>query len=242
MSNYRNSLSREKIQRFISEKRKFDINISTTIGRAWKDATSDVGNTFLIGLVFIFLGFLAPWLLAGLFIGKYEERVEGKRFEINSLFKGFDHGGPIFMYLILNILFTIGFLIIGLIPIGILVAMAEYSGIFALLAFLAYLVLILALIIGSLLTFFSLQFIVFARMEPMEAMKASAGIIRNNLLTVFLFGFVSGIVAELGIFLCCIGFFFTLPVAYFAYYYAFQDVFQIEGDDDNTDEIIDHLV
>jgi uncharacterized membrane protein len=75
----------------------------------------------------------------------------------------------------------------------------------------------------------------------MDAIKSSAKIIRNNLLTVFILTFVAGLVAQLGIIACFVGIYFTLPIAYYAYYYGFNEIFQLEADN-AEDDIIEHLV
>lgn len=243
MLDYKKALSQDTIQAFINEKRTFDINIGQIINKAWEDATANIGNTLVIGLIMGSLSILGPWLMAGLYIGKYDERVNNKPFEIGSLFRGFDHGMPIFMYLLLTIGLMFAAMIIPVMFIGVFAALAEQSAIFGILAGVFYLLLIVAIILLSTSLFFSLPFIIFGGMEAMDAMKASAKIIRNNLLTVFLFTFVAGLVAQLGVLACFVGIYFTLPVAYFAYYYAFADVFKIESTDkDATDQIIEHLL
>lgn len=241
MSDYKTALSKAKIQSFIDEKRKFSINIGEVIGKAWEDATKDIGNTLVTGLIIGSLGFLAPWLLAGLYIGKYEERTQNKPFEIGTLFRGFDHGMPIFIYVLIYSAIVFAVLIVPMILIGILGALAGESAIFALFMFIVYIVMIAALVIVQLLFFFAVPFIVFAGLEPMDAIKSSAKIVRNNLLTVFILTFVAGLVAQLGIIACFVGIYFTLPVAYYAYYYGFNEIFQIEADNAD-DDIIEHLV
>lgn len=52
MSDYRNAISRNTIERYISEGRSFDMNISSALSKAWEYATNNVGTTLLIGLVF----------------------------------------------------------------------------------------------------------------------------------------------------------------------------------------------
>lgn len=239
MSDYKNALSREKIQSFIDEKRTFNLDIGGNIGKAWEYATNNIGTTLVIGLVLGLLGIIGPWLMAGLYIGKYEERVNGKPLEVGSLFRGFDHGGPIFMQLLLTIALMFALFIPMMLVGGITAAIGD-SAIMGLLFMLVYFATIVAIVIFSILLFFTMPFIVFAGMDAMEAMKASANIIKNNKLTVFLFTLVAGLVGQLGAIACFVGIFFTIPIVYMAYYHAFAETFGIEKD--STDDIIDHLV
>jgi hypothetical protein len=241
MSDYKTALSKAKIQSFIDEKRKFNINIGEVIGKAWADATKDIGNTLVTGLIIGSLGFLAPWLLAGLYIGKYEERTQNKPFEIGTLFRGFDHGMPIFICHLIHMAVTFAVLIIPMILIFVLAMLAEQAAIFGLLILVVYIAMFAAIIVVQLLFFFAVPFVVFAGMEPMEAIKSSSKIIKNNLLTVFILTFAAGMVAQLGLFACIVGIYFTLPIAYYAYYYGINDVFQLEADNAD-DDIIEHLV
>lgn len=55
---------------------------------------------------------------------------------------------------------------------------------------------------------------------------------KDNLLTIFLFALVVGILAQLGVILCVIGIFITIPYMYACNYFAFEDgIQQIEYDE-----------
>ncbi len=241
MSNYTTALSQDKIQSFIAEKRKYSLNIGDYMSKAWDDISKDWGTTLITGLLFYIASIIAPWMMSGLFIGKYEQRTQNKKMDLGSLFRGFDHGMPILMYLLISIaiimvLFMVPY-VVGLVMIG----MAQQSGIFALIGVFFIFLALISIILFSTLFFFAVPFITFGGMDAWPAMKASMDIIKNNFFTTFLYMFVAGIVSGLGLLLCGFGILITIPLVYHAHYHAFQDVFQIEIKDE-TDEIIEHLV
>lgn len=241
MSDYKTALSQSTIQSFIDEKRKFSFRSMDYINQAWADIQKDWGTTFLTGLIFYFLGIVAPFLVGGIYIGKYNERTRGEKYEMGTLFKGFDHGMPIFMYLLISMGIAMVVVMIPYILFAVFMALAQESAIFILLGFfMLFIMMIGAFLIGTLF-FFSLHFIIFAGMDAWPAMKASTAIVRNNLGTVFIFILICGLLNMLGIMMCFVGVFVTMPLIYIAYYYAFNDVFQIEQKD-ATDEIIEHLI
>ncbi|MCU7614657.1 hypothetical protein N0B16_09445 [Chryseobacterium sp. GMJ5] len=64
------------------------------------------------------------------------------------------------------------------------------------------------------------------------AWNASRVMTKNNLLSIFLFSFVLGILSQLGIILCGIGIFLTMPFLYTSKYFAFEHAMQqIEYDE-----------
>ncbi len=237
MSDYKSALSPSTIQQFIDEKRKFSIDATGIIGKAWADVQKDWGTTLITGLIFFFLGIVAPFLMGGIYIGKYNERVNGQKYEMGSLFKGFDHAGAILVYLVV----MIASIMIPYILYFVFLLMAEVSEVFLLLAMLMLLVVLVAAFAVAILFFFAIPFIVFGGMEGWPAMKASMSIVKNNIGTVLIFIILCNIVNTLGVMLCYVGLLVTMPLVYIAYYYAFAEVFQIETKDPN-DEILEHLV
>lgn len=68
--------------------------------------------------------------------------------------------------------------------------------------------------------------------ELKEAWNISKVMSTGNLLMIFLFSIVVSILGEIGIILCGIGLFFTIPFIYCAHYFAYKDgLAQIEYDD-----------
>ncbi|WP_426476413.1 hypothetical protein ACP3T3_13760 [Chryseobacterium sp. CBSDS_008] len=68
--------------------------------------------------------------------------------------------------------------------------------------------------------------------EIKEAWNISKIMSKGNLLSIFLFSFVVGILAQIGILACGIGLFLTIPFLYTAKYFAYEDAMQqIEYDE-----------
>lgn len=64
------------------------------------------------------------------------------------------------------------------------------------------------------------------------AWNASKTMTKDNLLSIFLFSMVVGILSQLGIILCGIGILVTMPLMYTTHYFAFEDAMkQIEHDE-----------
>ncbi|KFF74107.1 hypothetical protein HX13_16740 [Chryseobacterium sp. P1-3] len=65
-----------------------------------------------------------------------------------------------------------------------------------------------------------------------EAWNISKVMTKGNLLSIFLFSFIVGILSQVGIFACGIGIFLTIPFLYTANYFAYEDAIQqIEYDE-----------
>ncbi|RQO35222.1 hypothetical protein DBR39_19890 [Chryseobacterium sp. KBW03] len=68
--------------------------------------------------------------------------------------------------------------------------------------------------------------------EIKEAWNISKVMTKGNLLSIFLFSIVAGILAQIGIVACGIGIFLTMPFLYTANYFAYEDAMQqIEYDE-----------
>ncbi len=193
-----------------------------------------------MGLLFYFLSIIQYWMLSGLFIGMYEERTENKKMDITSLFRGFDHGMPIFMYLLIMIGITFAVILIPMI-ILILGASSGSEAVMGISMLIFYLFIFAFSIILGVLFMFTIQFITFGGMEAWDAMKTSAAIMKNNLGTGFVYFILIFLLNLVGVMLCFVGLLVTVPMSMMVMYFAFQDVFQIESKD-ATDEIIEHLV
>lgn len=100
--------------------------------------------------------------------------------------------------------------------------------------FIPYLVILsLAILIITLKGFYIPALISFGGIKEVKtAWNMSVIMGKNNLLSIFLFSLVISIIGQLGILLCGIGIFFTLPLVYTAHYFAYEDAMQqIEYDE-----------
>lgn len=236
--NYRTALSQATINSYVNGEKTTNINIGNAISESLKYGQNNIGNILVIGLVMLLLLFLLPWTIAGLMIGIYNERVNGEKLEVSTLFKGFDHFLPILIYTIIAVAIP---MIIGVI-LGIVPVLFEGTALGTILAIFAQLS---SYFIGFLVTgllFFSLHFIIFASMEPVEAIKSSLKIAKNNLIYVSLAALVFNLIGGVGALLCGIGIFFTYPLGLLAQYFAIAEEFNTEQQQGSTDDILKHLV
>lgn len=246
-SQYTSVLSKEHVKQFIAEKQKFSINTGSAISRAFDFAKANIGATLLTGLIINCIGFIVPWLQGGISMGMYDENVRGKKFELDSQFRGFDFGMPILSYVIYQILFSFVIIIPIIILIFIFVfsmenatAMTEDQIVLLVLPFYAF-IFFMAFLIQAVFMF-AINLIIFTGMGALEAIKSSMKLVFRNLGTTLIFALVSSLVTLLGVLACFVGVLFTLPMVYYAQYYAFADIFDLESGKNNEDSILQHLV
>lgn len=113
-----------------------------------------------------------------------------------------------------------------------------------LVALLGFFILIPFYYLMQIFFFFSTFFVLFSEMTAGEAMSASFSIAKKKFLYIFLIVFVSGLIAYLGINLCYIGFIFSYPFMFIAYYIHFEHAFNIgkSGEEEEIDQVLEHLV
>jgi hypothetical protein len=86
------------------------------------------------------------------------------------------------------------------------------------------------------------MFVVFYKMSFWDAMEASRKVISKNWFMIFLFLFVTGLIAGAGIILLCVGILVTFPAYLCMNYAAFADVTQLGTQPEKGDDIEKHLV
>lgn len=87
----------------------------------------------------------------------------------------------------------------------------------------------------------TIPLVFFHNMEYQAAMNISRQLVSKNLMMITIFLIVVYLLGWLGIILCCVGVFATLPAMMNAQYAAFADVIGFK-DEQGTDDVIDHLV
>lgn len=116
--------------------------------------------------------------------------------------------------------------------------MAESSGTF-------FLLILVAFVISTLLFIawlFAPMLIIFSKVGVLEAMNISRKVTFNNIGS-FIILFILQIIASiLALFTCCIGFLWLIPVIYVTYYLMFNELFGVDQETDETDEILEHLI
>ncbi len=182
------------------------------IGAGWDMVKEDMGNFFLLALVFSVLNSAVPLILQGpLIIGFHIfciKKLLGRRTEFADLFKGFNFFVPALVASVLIGLFTFAGSLLCIIPGLVIAAMFKFT----------YL------------------FILDKRMDFWQAMQASHSIVKQDYFgfTMFLLALVG--VVLLGAICCIIGVFVGIPVTLAAITVAYRE---IVGFDERTVAALD---
>ncbi len=202
-----------------------------------KNLLGDQYMTF-VGITFVglFISGLIPLILIGpMYAGMalcLLMQASRRRFDFNTLFKGFDYFGPTLIVHLLTMVITF----VAMIPIFIfgfggmmLMGLGEQNAVFILLAipvlgiaFICYMLLIFCIFP---ITFFATILVVEKRMDPMASVKAAMDGVMKNLMGIIGLGFVGSLFMSLGIMLCCIGVYFVIPIYFAANFVAYQKIF-----------------
>ncbi|CAA7385894.1 hypothetical protein [Chryseobacterium fistulae] len=211
-----------------------DFKFNEYLSKGYELLKKDFGNIFLAVLFCIimsiipFCGFLA---MGNLY--KFLKKIsKGQQASAGEIFN-FDNFTP---YFILQLI-IIGGVLLFYIPMLFMLPMIksghEPSENFLLFFIPYFAILYVAVVIISLKGFYIPGLISLGGVKDIKtAWNISVVMSKNNLLSIFLFSLVVSILGQLGIILCGIGVFLTIPFIYTAHYYAFEDAFeQVENDE-----------
>jgi uncharacterized membrane protein len=165
----------------------------------WKQ---DIVTLAVVALVVFFVSALSLLILTGpMMVGMFmiifalHDKTQPKP-QIGDVFKGFDFFGP--SVVLFLILFGLGLAtsVFNFIPhigrfIGILASLCIQTAIM-----------------------FAWPFLVDKKMAPVDAVKASFEIVKDNFFPFLGLNLVAGIIGSVGIIACCIGIFVTMPIAF----------------------------
>ncbi|MFQ5447061.1 MAG: hypothetical protein ACE5FF_09005 [Saprospiraceae bacterium] len=192
---------------------------------------------------------LTPVLTVGAFIAAHKLD-KGEQTEFGDFFKGFDYVGP----LALTALAIFVVIMVSLIPFFLSVGSSGLIGWYmdALRNPMSAgevpgipgwsLLLLLPAIYFSVAYNWAYMFVVFYKMSFWDAMEASRKVISKNWIMVFLFLFVTGLIAAAGMILLCVGILATFPAYLCMGYSAFADVTKLGTESEEGDNIEQHLV
>ena len=170
------------------------------IGAGWRLVKPDIGMFVLLALVFVLLSGAIPLILQGAFMAGFHiycmKKLLGRPAEFADLFKGFNFFVPALVASLVISLFTFAGTLLCIIP-GLVVA-AMYK--------------------------FTYLFIVDKRMDFWQAMQASHAVVKNDYLGFTLFLLAMAGLNILGILLCIVGIFVTIPITVAAITVAYQEM------------------
>jgi hypothetical protein len=244
MDIWKNSISREHIEEVVNSREKRRIRTMDYFSDAWnlvqQDLGSHIGFSLIIWLIMQFLGLFANPLYAGWFIAAYMKRKD-QSIEIGTFMKSFDHYGGLILYNLLMFLVLFIPFIALMIPGLIIAGTTPDEDLGALLFFMYFGVIILALLLLSMFFIFAPVLIVFSNLDAWTAMTTSFKVVTKNLGGFLGFFMMIVIMHILGIMTCCLSYLVVLPVIQVATYFAYEDIFKPEMDND-MDDILRHLV
>ncbi|TAK49639.1 MAG: hypothetical protein EPO28_00510 [Saprospiraceae bacterium] len=194
---------------------------------------------------------LTPILTVGAYIVAYKLD-KGEQTEFGDFFKGFEYIGP----LALTALATFAIMMLSLIPFFLAVSSSgliawymdvlqnpmSMSGVsIPSIPGWSFLLLLPAVYFAVAYNW-AYMFVVFYKMSFWDAMESSRKVISKNWMIIFLFLFVSGLIAAAGIIVLCVGILVTFPAYLCMNYSAFADVTQLGTESKESDNIENHLV
>ncbi|RMZ60654.1 hypothetical protein D1632_01325 [Chryseobacterium nematophagum] len=211
-----------------------DFKFNEYLSKGYELLKKDFGNILLavffciIMSIIPFCGFLA---MGNLY--KFLKKVnKGQQASAGEIFN-FDNFTSYFILQLIIIGGVLLFYIPLLFMLPVIKSGHEPSGNFLLFFIPYFIILYIAIIIISLKGFYIPGLISLGGIKDIKtAWSMSVVMSKNNLLSIFLFSLVVSIIGQLGIILCGIGVFLTIPFIYTAHYCAFEDAFeQVENDE-----------
>lgn len=185
---------------------------------------NNFGDVFVAFLLCMIMGIIpfCGFLGIGNFYRYCRDLRAGKQVSAGDIFN-FDNFMP---YFILQLILIGGVMLIYIPMIAMMPLMADRDPSAGLpVFFIIYiLVIYIAIIIVCLKGFYMPALISLGGITDIKtAWKMSLTMTKGNLLTIFLYSLVVGILAQLGIIACFIGLIFTLPLMYVCHYFAYED-------------------
>ncbi len=150
--------------------------------------------------VMFFTLFIAAFFTGGMHKSALKQ-MRGGKVELRDLFSGGSTYFPILISSILGAILTMVGMVLCVVP---------------------------AFIVAGCL-FFTVPLIIERRLGPIEAMKASYELTKNNLLMFTLFAFVVQLIAQAGSYACYVGLLATIPLLFTITAVAYRDSFGLEG-------------
>ena len=204
-----------------------DFKFGEYISQGFELFKKDIGGFVLAGFFTMIMSIIpfCSFLAIGNFM-KYCRKVnKGQQASASEIFN-FD---DFMAYFILNLM-LIGFMFALMIPYFVIIFMSKSmesgggAGIMSMILFLLMFAAIFALYYFMIKGFYIVPLISLENKKDLkENWNISKIMTANNLLIIFLFALVASFIGQLGVILCGIGIFLTLPVTYTMYYMAYED-------------------
>ena len=230
--------------------RDYDLDIGTCVGNAWELLKGNFGIVFGGVAIFLLIEFgisalaqipflgiifsIGSIIITGPLMGGVYyfmlKNIRRQPTEIGDIFAGFrmSFGQLLLGYIVLVLLVSVAALpgmIITAVPIFVMVDHNAAQVALVLVAAMGLILAIIPAIYLSVCWLFTLPLIIDRQMEFWPAMKASRRMVSKHWWLVFGLTIVCSLVKLVGFVACCVGLFFTLPVAFGATMYAYESLF-----------------
>jgi uncharacterized membrane protein len=176
------------------------VQASHWIGEGWRMVKADIGVYVLLGIVFVALNGMVPFILQGPLLAGFHiycmKRLMGRPADFADLFKGFNFFVPTLVASLVISLFVFAGSLLCIIP-GLVVA-AMYK--------------------------FTYLFIVDKRMDFWPAMQASHAVVKSDYFGFTMFLLLMVLVNLLGVLCCIVGIFVSMPVTVAAITIAYKEI------------------
>jgi uncharacterized membrane protein len=177
-----------------------DVEIGKWIGEGWNLVSGDLVILAVVTLVFLVVNSVIPIILQGpLAVGMhlvFVNKIRKGQVDFGDLFKGFEFFVPALLVMLVQSIFVSIGMLACIIPGLVLAAMYQ----------------------------FSYMFVLDRKMEFWPAMQASHAIVKQNYLGFTFFLIALGLLQIVGLLLCVVGLFVTIPVMYAAVTVAYRDL------------------
>lgn len=207
--------------------KQIDFKFGDYISQGFELFKKDIG-AFVLASLFVMIMSIIPlcsFMAIGNFYKYCRKKNKGQDASPSEIFNFDDFG----TYLVLNLI-VLGFFVAIMVPYILIAALAStmdsgggaaIMGIFVMLYMFALIVVLYYFLIKA----FYMTAIISLEGEKdwKKAWKTSKAMTTNNMLMILLFSFVVSSIGQLGIILCGIGIFLTIPIAYICNYMASED-------------------
>ncbi len=256
---YRNIIPQESLKEISQKERKKVFDIFGYFRKAWELIREDfsayflfsfMGTAIIISLLIIpLIGYLVYYpagyiLYSGIYLFTYKKKYHHES-NFGSFFDGIQFIGPLLkvygIYFFFCLIFSLPLLAYGFLTTDWLTQYPFENTNENIVSILIVFSLFLCIYL-SITFIFAPLFIFFGRMDASTAIEYSRKLVHKHFFQVLLFYIFQNILLALGMLLACVGFFIAIPITHVAAYLAFEDILDLKIQQNETDEILRHLI
>lgn len=208
----------------------------TVFSNHWKDFTAFAFISMILTFVSV-ITIVGPYLIMyPLYMGygNVVDKIENNEaFEFNDFFIGFKKWTHFIPYLLL----VLGIMLALMIPIflilGGIITFSEYNPdvvpFFGFSVFALFPIVGIVILLVTIISFLVPYFIYHGNFGTIKSIKFSYQVVKNNFWYMILFVFIFSIISQIGVYLCFVGIFASMPIGYIMTYLMVKDLFLMDG-------------